>query len=165
MSAPNFVVTLNSQLTIVETPQGPDSPSGSITISGFNETVQLTQATTPAVTKGTAFQQALTAGTATIDLTALPGLTPDEVVNGNGLKVQFVKFQNPSANANKIVVAKGASNGVQLDGATTWSFPLAPGQSILVNCDNLSDTIGSTKKTIDLTGTGSQVLNVEICMG
>ena len=165
MSAPNFNVTLNSQLTIVETPTGPDSPTGSVVIAGYNETVNLTQASTPGVTKGTAFPVALVAGVATIDLTNLPGLTPDEIVNGTGLKVQFLKLQNPSTNANKIVVGKGASNGIQLDGATTWSFPLAPGQSILVNCNNATDVIGATKKNIDLAGTGTQTLNVSVTMG
>ncbi len=76
-----------------------------------------------------------------------------------------MKIQNPSTNANKITVASGASNGWRLDGATSWTIPLAPGQSVAINCANASDTVGSSHKTIDLAGTGAQTLNVEMTAG
>lgn len=167
MSAPTFSVTINSQLTIVETIVG-GGISGSdatVTKNGYNETVVATASTTPPVTKATGFDLALSGGTGTIDLTALPGLTPSETIDCTGLKLTCLKLLNPATNANKITVAKGASNGFQIDGATTWSFVLAPGQSILVNADGASDTVGSTKRTIDVTGTGSQVLNVVAALG
>ena len=167
MSAPTFVVTMNSQLSIVETLVGVGVSPGdnTVTLNGLNETVQLNGSSTPPVSKCTIFPVTLSGGAATIDLTALPGLTNNETIDASGLKGQFLKLTNPATNANKIIAAQGGSNPWRLDGATNWSVALAPGQSVLFNLDNLTDAVGSGNKTIDLTGTGSQVLDVAICLG
>lgn len=167
MSAPSLTVNLVSNLTVVETINDPYiSPDDStITENGLNESITLTGTSSPAATQQASFQQALSSGAATISLEALPGLTPSETVNGVGLKVQMLKLRNLAANANKIVVSQGASNGYRLDGATNWSIPLAPGQSILMNLDGAADAIGSTHLNIDLAGTLAQVLECEIVMG
>jgi hypothetical protein len=167
MSAPTFTVTLNSQLSIVETLNGLAVSPGdnTVTLTGLNETVALTGSTTPPVSAATAFAVTMSGGAATIDLTALPGLTPSETINATGLKGAAIKMSNPLTNANKIAVSQGASNAFRLDAATNWSVVLAPGQSVLFNLDGLTDAVGSTHKTIDLAGTGSQVLNVEIALG
>jgi|SRR6185312_9312151 len=160
-------VAYGSLITVTETFTGFTAPNNEdITVSGINESGTLTATTTPPATLQTQFNQALTAGAATIDLTALPGLNADEVVNGNGLKVQLVKFKNPSANANKITISQGASNAYRLDGATNWTISLAPGQSAgPFYLDAASDVISSTHKTIDLAGTGTQTLQVAVVMG
>jgi hypothetical protein len=128
MSAPTFTVTLNSQLSIVETLNGLAVSPGdnTVTLTGLNETVALTGSTTPPVSAATAFAVTMSGGAATIDLTALPGLTPSETINATGLKGAAIK---------------------------------------MFNLDGLTDAVGSTHKTIDLAGTGSQVLNVEIALG
>ena len=64
-----------------------------------------------------------------------------------------------------MVISQGAANPWRYDGATNWSIPLAPGQSVTLNLDGLSDAVGSTHKTIDIAGTGSQILNVAIGVG
>ena len=70
------------------------------------------------------------------------------------------------ASTNKITVAKGASNGYGLDTAgDTWSVPLSPGEWMMVGTNGASPTIGSGAKVIDVTGTGSQALNVAVVMG
>ena len=160
-------VTLQSNLTVIETFTGPGVSPGdnTVTQNQLNEQITLNSGTSPAATKEATFTQTLTSGAATIDLTALPGLTVDETVNGTGLKVQALKISNPITNANKIVVAQGASNPYRIDGATNWSIPIAPGQSHLFNLDGASDPVGSTHKNIDLAGTGSQALNVQVVLG
>lgn len=164
-AAPAISSTLVSSLTITETP-AVFGGSGSLTIAPMNETQALSASTTPAVTAAASFQQALSGGAATIDLTSLPGLETTDTVSFNTLKVQQMKLQNPSTNANKIVASNGATNPYRLDGATTaWIITLAPGQSVLLNLANAGDTVGSSHKTIDLAGTGSQALNVEMTAG
>ncbi len=157
----NFV----SQVTVTETFSAGLGSDNTASFAPQNESTTLNAGTSPAATKHAAYNVTLSTGTGSIDLTALPGITADETVNGTGLKVQYLKFTNPSTNANKITVAKGASNGYFLDNATTWSFVLAPGQTMTVNCNGASAVIGGSAKIIDVTGTGSQILNVQVVMG
>jgi hypothetical protein len=159
-------VTFNSQVLVSETFTGGyvNPSANTITLNGLSETITLNGGTTPAVTVQSEFQQALTAGAATIDLTTLPGLTSQETVNGNGLTVQFLKLRNLATNANSITIVKGASNGYALLGSA-MSITLAPGQSLTLNGNAATPAISSTAKTLDLTGTGSQILEVVVVMG
>lgn len=126
-----------------------DATSPIITHSGWNTQKSLAAATTPPATKVAAFQQALVAGAATIDLTALVG-TAGATVNGTGLKVQAVKIQNPSTNTNTLVVKEGATNGYHLLGAS-FQIILQPGEEVcFLGLDKAPD-VASTAKTIDLT--------------
>src|SRR5215475_5914347 len=84
------------------------SGQGNVVHNQWNQNIALTSVTTPATTKYASVAQALTAGAATVDLTALTG-TNGAAVNANGLKLVAVRFQNPGSNP--ITVAKGASNG------------------------------------------------------
>lgn len=156
---------LQSAITVIETFSGADASNDTATFDDLNEDTTLTGSTSPAATKFALFDQAMSGGAATIDLTALPGVTADETVNGNGLKVQFLKLTNKSTNANKITVSQGASTAYRLDGATSWSVVLAPGQSALFELNNASETISSSHKDIDLAGTLAQVLRVHVVMG
>ncbi len=164
-----MAVTLEYQtnITVKETltTNVPDAATNGaiITHSGFNKTSTLTASTTPPVSKHAAFQQALTAGVATIDLTALVG-TNGAAVDGTGLKVQAFKFANPSTNANAITVVFGAATGYLL-GGTAWKWTLSPGQEIEGYGNSATPTISALLKNIDLAGTASQALNVEIVMG
>ena len=159
--------TLVSQISVTETFNGVfiNPNSNSIGINGLNENILLTGTTTPAVSKQSSGQITMSSGSATISLESLPGLTPDETVTFAGLKVQQLKFQNPSTNANKITIAQGGSNPYYLDGATNWSIVLAPGQSVLLNLDGASSTVGSGALNIAVTGTGAQVLNIQATAG
>jgi hypothetical protein len=163
----SVAVTYASTLTAVETLTNnvPDAAAPIVTHSGFNSTASLGPATTPPVSKMASFQEALSAGAATIDLTALNG-TNGASVTFNGLKVAAVKFQNPAGNANAITVKAGASNGYLLHGAS-WSIILQPGEEYLWKAGvvNAAPTVGSTLKNIDLAGTGSQALNVILIAG
>lgn len=155
-----------SVITVVETIEGEfvDPSDATVTVNGMNEEETFTGATSVPVTKQTAFEQALSSGTAIIDLTALTGLTEEETIDGTGLKVQLCKLVNPDTNANAITIAEGASNGYAMLGAS-FSLILLPGQSMTLNLDEAAPNIASGDRTIDLTGTGSQVLNVQLVMG
>lgn len=166
--AATISVAFASQVSITETLTGTyvSTSANNFVVNGLNESTTYTASTSVPVTKCAAFQQALTSGAATIDLTALPGATADETVVGTGLKLQILKIRNLSTNANKITVSNGASNPYRLDGATTaWTFVLAPGQSYTLFLNESADDVGSSHKTIDLAGTGSQVLEVLAVLG
>ncbi|KKK95666.1 hypothetical protein LCGC14_2670530, partial [marine sediment metagenome] len=94
-------VTYAANCTVVEELTGnTDSLSAAdkeVTHSQFNTSDTLNAGSTPPATKVAAFVQALTAGTATIDLTALIG-TNGATVDGSGLKVQVLKMKNLGAN-------------------------------------------------------------------
>lgn len=154
-------------VTVVKTFSQADAGNPDVTFTTGNVDEVLTAGTTVTVSKHADFTKTLSTGTGTIDLTSLPGDGADtEVVNGTGLKVQVLHFTNPSTNANKITVSNGASNPYRIDGATTtWTIPLAPGQSAQLRLVGAGDVIGGSNKTIDLVGTGSQTLKVRIVMG
>lgn len=135
-------------------------------INGLNETGTLTASSTVPATKVAAYELTLSSGAGTINLAALPGITAEETVNGTGLKVQLLKLKNKSSNANKITVAKGASNGYGLCASgDDWDVTLSPGQSNLTLGNDAAPDIASGARTLDVTGTGAQVLQVLVVMG
>lgn len=140
------------------------SPGGTPVFDPQYVNLTLDASTTPAVTKHSPYTLSLTAGAATIDLTSLPGITEDETVDGSGLKVQMACFENPDTNANNMTITFGASNGYLLLG-TAWKIILKPGQSFQTYLDDGAPVIDGTHKNIDVAGTGTQSLLVEIVMG
>lgn len=154
-----------SALTATETltTNVPDVTSNSIVHSGYNKTLNLTGATTPPVSKTASFAKALSAGAATIDLTALVG-TNGAAVDGTGLRVVMCKFQAPAANANPITLKFGAASPYNLLGAS-WQIVLSPGQEVLFYGVAAAPAIAAGAKNIDLSGTGSQAVNCIIVMG
>lgn len=159
-----ITATLTSNLQANETFSGGLPGNNTVPFAPLNESVTLNATTSPAATKHTPFSQPLTSGSATVDLTNLPGCTADEVVNGTGLKVQLIKLQNPATNANAITVAQGGSNAYGLLGST-FSITLQPGQSVAINGDGATPTVGSGAKNLALTGTGAQALNIHVVFG
>jgi len=129
----------------------------------LNASADLDAASSVPVTKVANFDQALTAGAATIDLTALPGIN-GATVNGSGLKVQLLRVQAKSTNANAITLTEGASNGYELAG-NAWKAAVQAGQELTFYANEKAPDIGSGAKTIDLAGTETQALEVLIVMG
>lgn len=135
-----------------------------ITHSGYNEAdAVLTGSTTPPVTTCAHFSKALVAGVATIDLTALTG-TNGAAVDMTGLKIQFFKFKNPITNANPITVTFGAANPYLLGGAA-WKYILQPGQWIAGFGNDATPDVAAGAKNIDISGTGTQALQVSLDAG
>ncbi len=159
-------LSVTTAIVATKTPTGADvgNPSVGFT-SGTPGGTTYNATSTPAVTVESKFTATLSTGALTIDLTALP----DDVngtVDTTGLKVNFLRLENTSTNANKIVASNGASNPYRIDGATTaWSITLAPGQVAQLELNAAGDTVASGHKTIDLAGTGSQTLKVHVALG
>jgi hypothetical protein len=162
-------VAFVSNLATTQTLEGDfiSSADSTVTINGLDENgTTYTASTSVPVTKATAYEIALSSGTATIDLTALEGLTPEETIDGTGLKVQFVKFKNKSTNANIITVVKGASNGYGLDASgTAFTLVLSPGQSATYSLNEAAPNVAAGARTWDVTGTGAQVLQMHVILG
>lgn len=125
-----------------------------------------TSSTTPPVTKSAMTAKTMSSGTATIDLTAMANDSDGATVDFSGLKVCCLTLTNPSSNANAITIAEGASNGFELNsGGTAWTVTLDPGDSVQFLLNESTPDVSGTKKTIDITGTGSQVLNIGVTAG
>lgn len=157
--------TVNLNLTIQETVSDSyaSSKDNTITLNGLNSTIVMDADSTPPVTKEAVFQKAMTAGAATIDLTALTGLNGASVTF-TGLKVQSVKFRNKATNANDITITEGASNGYELLG-NGFTLILKPGQEAQFYLNDAAPDVGGSAKTIDISGTGTQVLEVAMVAG
>lgn len=137
--------------------------NSSVVHNGLDKEETLNAISAVPVTQNATFEKAMTSGAATIDLRALVG-TNAGAVDGNGLKVNAIKLVNKSTNANAITIVGGASSGYLLFG-TAGSIVLSPGDEILCRFKDSRPDIDSTHKTIDISGTGSQVLQVEVVMG
>ncbi len=131
--------------------------------NGYDTSESLTATSDRPITKVAYFSQALTAGTATIDLTALTG-TNGAAIDGSGLKVQMFKIAVPSGNANTYQVKVGAANGYDLMGAN-WDDTLQPGQEMTFFGYDATPDVAGADKTIDCVGTGSQAANITIWFG
>lgn len=161
-------VTLNyaGQFNWTETPNStaPDvaALNAQVQHTLLSNALNLNANTTPPATAGAAFLQALAAGVATVSLAALPGYG-GATINGTGLKVRAYKFQNPASNANAITIKFGASNPYLLLGAA-WSIVLNPGDEVqgLVTA---APTVAGGALNIDLSGTGTQALNIALILG
>ncbi len=151
-------------LTVVETISTADAADATLSFTSLNESDSFTSGSSVPVTKHANFSQAMTAGAATINFRLLPGNTVDEVVDGNGLKVQFAWFRNKSTNANDITITFGGSNPYLLLGAA-FLFKLKVGQAVRIALNEAAPDIDDTHKTIDITGTLSQVLECAFVMG
>jgi len=163
----SVTVTYLAKVTAVETLEtnvpAAAAANRKVTHSLFDTSKTLDGSSTPPATLVAAFEKALAAGVATIDLRALVG-TNNVPVDGNGLRVQVLRIRAKSTNANPITIAKGASNGYDGFGAG-FSLTLAPGAEQQLFTNDGGGDISGTNKTLDLTGTLTQALEVEIILG
>ena len=165
--AASVALTYVTKFTVVETlgvnVPGAEEVNARIIHDKFNANLSLSGASAVPVSKTVVTQKALADGAATLDLTALTG-TNGATVDLTGLKVQAVKFRNPSTNANAITVKFGPATPYLLGGAA-WSFILEPGMEIVAYGNEKTPDVGSGAKNIDLAGTGTQALDVVIVAG
>ncbi|HUS40967.1 MAG TPA: hypothetical protein VMX74_16050 [Pirellulales bacterium] len=154
---------VNTVETITTSVPAISSANNSVTHDGYNTSDRLTATTTPPATKCAYMLKALSGGAATIDLTDLIGAN-GVTVDGTGLKVQVMKFKASTGNANAITVTFGASNPYALKGAS-FAFDLKAGQEDTFYANDATPDISALACEIDLSGTGSQSLQVSIVMG
>lgn len=161
-------VTLAETLSIAEILTGntvgvASNSQKTVTHSAFNLSTSLNSGTSPAVTGCAVFTQALTDGAATIDLTSMTG-TNGVTVSANGTKVVAIMLKATATNTAGITVGEGASNGYELLG-NAWKIVLKPSQQILLFASDEAPVVGSSAKTIDLAGTGTESLSVVVVYG
>jgi len=150
------------QVTVTRTAVGPGIGSNNTTeVNGYNSQVNLSASTSPAVTKDAAFNVTLTTGAATINLAAITD-TDLGTVDLTGLKIQVIKFKNAAAAA--MTVAVGASNGHTGLGSA-FSVTIPPGGEVTFHGNDGGADVASGNRTLDVTGTGSQVLGVQVVAG
>lgn len=129
----------------------------------FNVDKVLDADSTPAITKGFADTLTLSTGTLTLDLTSLAD-GDFATKTFNGLKLVTLHVKNPSTNANDITLAEGASNGYPLFGAG-WTITLRPGEAFSWESAGDAPAVGSGDKEIDISGTGSQEVQISMTAG
>lgn len=123
----------------------------------FNATSTVT------ATKCAVDKLALTAGAATIDLTSLTGPN-GAAVTFNGLKVIGCLFFAPTTNSGtSVTVAKGASNGYELN--STHSYVIAEGYPLVHLFGARNGAVGGSAKTLDISGTGTDQLWFQLIAG
>jgi len=148
--------------TLTSTPQAASSTT-IINHNGLDSSRALDSSTTPAITKVAVLTATLSGGALTLNLASLTG-TEGETVDGTGLKVQVLKLSASSANTGAITIVPGASNGINLLGASS-SLAVYPGGEYLLYFDDESPDISSSVRTLDLSGTGTEALSVGVLMG
>jgi hypothetical protein len=158
-----------ANLTTAETLETgvPAASDKSLSHSGFNTSATINASSTPPGTKCAFFRKALESGSATIDLTALVG-TNGAAVNGTGLRVQAIKFKAVAGNAAAITIAKGSSNGYDGLGAAfslTLAATSALGAEVMIRTADAGSDIGSANKTLDLSGSGTDAVDVAVILG
>lgn len=141
-----------------------------VTLDGMNTTSRLTPDSTPAAVAAACFAVPLVAGAATIDLTALPGPVDAATCGPEGAAtaVQAIKIAAPKTNTHPITIAPSTVNGYAGSNggfifAAGQSLTLAPGDETLWK--GSAPTVGSSRRDLTLTGTGTDVLNLTIILG
>jgi len=155
-------ITVKEDVTFTSVPGATDNDVV-LVHNAYNDASTYDADTTVPATKVAVFEQALTSGTATIDLTSMTG-TNGATVDGTGLKPQLFKIRNKSTNAAVITIEIGASNGYTGFGAS-FSLTLGVGQTALITGNDAPADISGTVKTLDLTGTGVEILECLLVMG
>ncbi len=160
----SIIVSYSSRLDVRETIIAPAARrDNSIVHEAYSTNLQINAASSVPATKVAAFRKSLTAGAATIDLTSLVG-TNSAVVDGTGLKVQAIKVKAPTTNTAAITVAEGASSGYELLG-NGFTFAVKPGQEALFFLNEGAPDVALDAKNIDLSGTGTESLDVIVVLG
>lgn len=160
----NFGLTVGEELDLALDQTG--DPTITHSISGGRSL--LTGDTTPAVTEVWSDDIPLVAGVHTIDLRALTdrkgpgGVAVDK--DFDGLKIILVKIVAADDNAAHLVFKKGATNGYNLFGGTTW-FAIPKGGSYLAYLKAGLAAVSATVKTIDVTGTGTDSFKIILVAG
>lgn len=157
----------NSSLKLIET-----SSSGAINANDATMTFELTDTstrnatTTPDAEDGAYVLVTLTAGAATVDFTAVVhqilSASATLTKNANGKSIRDIKFKNNSANP--IRIKNGASNGF-LPAGSVFDFTLPAGGSAFFDFAALAAAISGTNKTLDISGTGTDTLQILLGWG
>ena len=145
-----------------------DSAAGrDLRTGGYKTTQTLTHLTSPALKEGPLVKEVTISGTQTIDFTSAPQQA-DRTADMSTYRVLAFCFRAPTGNSAAITVAPGSANPYALRGAGN-SFDINPGEqeekTIEVGATPALPVVSGTVKTIDISGTNGDKLEVEIHFG
>lgn len=137
------------------------------TYNGLDSERTLNSGSTPDAEDAAFFRITISGGVGSVDFTALAhqldtGVSVTKTATGK--KLRGFKLKAGSANAANITVAKGASNGYAPLG-TTFSRIIAPDGEDDAYLGTAGNTIDSSNKTWDLTGTNGDYVDVGVVYG
>jgi len=163
-----MAITTVTETYILETNEsatGLYAASGVIKHKNDSMTRTLTPTSTPPAATHAANNVPLVAGAATIDLTALTDWGLNEAdPNATGLKLQILAIKAKATNTAGITITPGASNAYNALGSA-FSVTLMAGQEIKFYGNDATPDVASDAKTLDLAGTGTDSLDIEMIFG
>jgi hypothetical protein len=156
---------IRTSMTTNETPDSTTTATGqSVQHTTLNQSLSLSPTSTVPVTKTAGRTDfPLSGGSATINFTTMLG-TGGATVTFLGLKVQSLILKNKSTNTGNMTFVPGASNGIDLFGASS-SITLKPGHWVHFYFHDSSPDVASGDCTIDVTGTGSEQFEIHAVAG
>ena len=159
-------LTYRSEMTAIQTIEGTPPPSPedrTITHNALNRTLRLGGSSTPKIDLIAVFRVTLVNGEAVIGLTNIN--TPTGIIDATGRKLRAFKFRCPATNTGgAVTVEAGASNGYDMLGGS-WSIPVPIDGEVMMYLKDTAPAVASGAKTLDLTGTGTDSLDVSFIFG
>lgn len=157
--------------TAAEAPSGATAAARTVSITGPDISTTLDSTTTPKIEVAPIVRKVTISGTITIDFTAAQGVAlpaaATRTLDHTGKKLVAVRLSCPSTNVAVINVAPGASNPYPLFG-TGNDIDVKPGQTVIAIMNGVASSYGAvspTVKTIDISGTNGDVIQVECYFG
>ncbi len=157
--------------TAAEAPTGGTQQARTLTITGADVSTTIDSTTTPRIELSPIVRTITISGTTTVDLTAAAGvalpIAASRTIDATGKKLVAVRLSCPSTNVASVNVAPGASNPYPIFG-TGNDVDVKPGQTLIALINGVASSyvaVGPTAKTLDVTGTTNDVLNVELYFG
>lgn len=169
------VTAVRIRNTLQVTEQLDDAPAVNATVvSGqFDRaTTNLTQSTTPPVTRAVQMQVTLSAAISgdssaggaeeEIDLLDLEGLQDN--FSAAGLRLQVLRLTHDTDNVGDVAIGPGPANGYDLFGGDN-EVTVPAGGRLTMEFEDGSPEVGATERYLTLTGTDGDVINLEMIFG
>jgi len=165
----SVTLTWASKLKVVETSAAGlvSTQDATRTYNGLDSERTLNSDSTPDAEDAAFFRITISGGVGSIDFTALAHQLDTSLSvskSATGKKLRAFKLKAGSGNAAVITVAKGASNGYA-PLSTTFSRIIAPGGEDSAYLGSSGNTIDSSNKIWDLTGTNGDYVDVGAVWG
>lgn len=154
-------LTINASVSKSVTTNDPTATPPSLTLSIGNLSNSWNSTSTPNGLDAWSGLVTMTSGTATIDLTSLTQAGLAGTISMSGFKMRYIQVQPSTGNAAPISVAVGASNGYPSFGTIAV---LNPGD-MAARTTVLAIAVDGTHKTIDITGTGADSMEILVVFG
>lgn len=160
-------VNYNAQLEVTEildTAEDNIVSAASQTYKIPNTYGSLTDTSTVPASKKWTDNRTLAGSSETLDLTSLTGPYGTSV-SFNGKKVQLVHISASASNVANIIVDIGGTNPYHIFGDANAQETLTPGGFILKYYPNNGQSVGSSNKTILVSGTTGDSYNIHLVAG